>query len=171
MVMFLSRKGFGAALLVAASAAFLGSASAARAGDIDVSTPWTRATVRGASVGVGYMTIENKGKEADRLTGAVTDAAAKVEVHEMKMDGAIMRMRFLPDGLEIKPGVTVTLKPGSYHLMLMGLKKPLLPGDSVHVTLNFAKAGPIAVDMPVEGFGATKPPAQPAPAATTTPNY
>ncbi len=163
--MFFSRKSFGAAVALSAAAALLGSAAAASAGDIDVSAPWTRATVRGASVGVGYLTIENKGKEADRLTGADTDAAAKVEVHEMKMDGGVMRMRYLPDGLEIKPGATVTLKPGSYHLMLMGLKKPLLPGESVHVTLNFAKAGAIAVEMPVGGFGATKPPAEPAPAA------
>jgi copper(I)-binding protein len=73
-----------------------------------------------------------------------------------------MTMRALPEGIEIKPGATVVLKPGSYHLMLVGLKSVLLPGEVVHLTLNFAKAGPIAVDLPVEGFGATGPTAAPA---------
>lgn len=156
-----SRKFFGATV----GLSLLGAAGVAAAGDIDVSAPWTRATVRGASVGVGYMTIENKGKDADRLTGATTDAAAKVEVHETKIEGGVMKMRFMPDGLEIKPGATVTLKPGSYHLMLMGLAKPLLPGETVPVTLNFAKGGPVTVGMPVEGFGATKAPGSSAPEA------
>ena len=63
------------------------------------------------------------------------------EIHEMAMDNAVMTMRALPDGVEIKPGETLTFKPGGLHLMLMGLKKPLVQGTDVHVTLNFAKAG------------------------------
>jgi hypothetical protein len=156
--MILSRKHFFASAAIAAVLF----ASGAIAADIKVSAPWSRATVRGASVGVGYFAIENKGKEADRLLGGTTDAAEKVEIHESQAEGGIMKMRALPEGIEIKPGETVTLKPGSFHLMLVGLKAVLLPGEKVHVTLNFAKAGAIAIDMPVEGFGATGPSAPPA---------
>ena len=124
---------------------------------IEVTAPWTRATVRGASVAVGYLTIENKGAVADRLVGATADAAGKVELHETQMKDGVMSMRALTSGLEIKPGAKVAFKPGSYHLMLLGLKAPLLPGGSVHAVLTFDKAGEIAVDMPVEAVGATSP--------------
>ncbi len=144
-------------------------AGGAFAGDIDVSSAWTRATVHGASVGVGYLTIVNKGKEADRLTGGSADVADKVEVHESSMSGGVMKMRDLPDGLEIKPGATVTLKPGSNHLMLLGLKKILLPGEKIHLTLQFAKAGKIEVEAPVESVGATGPAAAPAPKTEESP--
>jgi hypothetical protein len=137
-------------------------AGAAMAADIKVSAPWSRATVRGASVGVGFLTIANTGKERDLLLGGTTPSAEKVEIHETRAEGDVMSMRALPEGIEIKPGATLVLKPGSYHLMLVGLKAALLPGEIVHLSLNFAKAGPIAVDLPVEGFGATGPTAAPA---------
>ena len=159
--MILSRKHFFASAAIAGIVLVSG----AYAADISVTAPWSRATVRGASVGVGFFTIENKGKEADRLLGGTTDAAEKVELHESQAEGGIMKMRALPEGLEIKPGATVTMKPGSYHLMLVGLKAVLLPGEKVHLTLKFAKAGVIAIDLPVESFGATGP----APAAQETP--
>jgi copper(I)-binding protein len=132
-------------------------AGGACAGGIEVTSPWTRATVAGASVAAGYLTIENKGAEADRLTGAATAAAEKVEIHEMSMEGDIMKMRAVPEGVEIKPGETLTLKPGGVHLMLVGLKQRLIPGASVPVTLNFAKAGQIAVVLPVQSVGAMTP--------------
>jgi copper(I)-binding protein len=138
---------------------FIGSALA---GDIVASTPWTRATVRGASVGVGYFTLENKGKEVDSLTGATTDAAERVELHETKMEDGLMKMRALPQGVEIVPGDRIFIKPGSYHLMLVGLKWAFFPGETVHVTLNFAKSAPVAIDMKVEPFGAEKPETKPA---------
>ena len=132
-------------------------AGGACAGDIEVKAPWTRATVAGASVAAGYLAIENKGAEADRLTGTSTAAAEKVEIHEMRMDGDIMKMRALPEGVEIKPGETVTLKPGGAHLMILGLKQRLLPGATVPVTLSFARAGQIAVVLPVQSVGAIAP--------------
>ena len=141
-------------------AAILGlclSSGQAYAGGIEVSAPWTRATAPGASVAAGYLVLVNKGTEADRLTGASTAAAQKVEIHEMRMDGEIMKMRALPDGVEIRPGETVTLKPGGVHLMIFGLKQRLLPGETVAVTLNFAKAGQIDVVLPVQGVGAMAP--------------
>ncbi len=165
--MIFSRKAFWASAALAAGL-FAGAAMFFPAGgacaDIKVSAPWSRASVRGASVGVGFLTIENKGKEADRLLGGTTDSAEKVEIHETRSEGGIMKMLALPEGIEIKPGQTVVFKPGAFHLMLVGLKAALFPGEVVHATLNFAKAGPIAVDLPVEGFGATGPSAAPPPA-------
>ena len=147
--------------LNAVGAAILGlglfAAGAAYAGGIEVKAPWTRATVAGASVAAGYLAIENKGAEADRLTGASTAAAEKVEIHEMRMEDDIMKMRALPEGVEIKPGETVTLKPGGVHLMLFGLKQRLIPGATVPVTLSFARAGQIAVVLPVQSVGAMAP--------------
>ena len=147
--------------LNAVRAAILGlglfAAGGARAGDIEVKAPWSRATVPGASVAAGYLAIENKGAEADRLTGATTAAAEKVEIHEMSMEGDIMKMRAVPEGVEIRPGETVTLKPGGVHLMLIGLKQRLLPGATVPVTLSFARAGQIAVVLPVHSVGAMAP--------------
>lgn len=116
--------------------------------------PWTRATPTGASVGVGYLTITNNGKESDRLTGGTFDGADNVEVHEMKMEGDKMMMRHLSDGLEIKPGDTVKFSPGSYHLMFTGLKKPIAAGPNIKGSLKFKNAGSVDVTYKVEGMGA-----------------
>lgn len=118
---------------------------------------WTRATPESANAGAGYLTITNKGKETDRLTGGTFRDADEVQVHEMKMDGDKMTMRQLKDGLEIKPGDTVTLAPGGYHLMFIGLKKPITKGEDIKGSLSFAKAGNVDVDYKVEGVGALKP--------------
>jgi len=124
------------------------------AGHLKISAPWARATPKGAPVGGGYMTITNMGSEPDRLIGGSTSISKTVEVHEMKMDNGIMKMRELVGGLEIKPGQTVTLDPEGYHLMFTGLKQQLKQGEHVKVTLQFAKAGKVAVDFTVEGLGA-----------------
>ena len=118
--------------------------------------PWTRATPEGAKAGAGYMTITNKGKENDKLTGGTFDDADEVQVHEMKMEGDNMTMRQLKDGLEIKPGDTVTLSPGGYHLMFLGLKKPIAKGANIKGSLSFEKAGNVDVDYKAEGIGAMK---------------
>jgi copper(I)-binding protein len=124
------------------------------AGKLKISAPWARATPKGAPVGGGYMTITNMGSDADRLVGGATGICKSVEVHEMKMDKGVMKMRELADGLEIKPGQTVTLDPSGYHIMFMGLKQQLQKGQHVKVTLQFAKAGKVDVDFTVEGIGA-----------------
>lgn len=123
-------------------------------GQMKISAPWARATPKGASVGGGYMTITNMGTESDRLDGGATGVAAGLEIHEMKMDNGVMKMRPVTGGLEIKPGETVTLKPGGYHLMFTGLKQALKQGEHVKATLNFAKAGKAEVDFTVQGMGA-----------------
>lgn len=149
------------ALAFAALVASLFTASAraddVKAGDLVISQAWTRATPGGAKTGGGYLTIENKGSAPDKLVSASADAAGKVEVHEMAMNNGIMTMRPLNDGLGIDPGKTVKLAPGGYHLMLMDLKNPLKQGDKVPVTLQFEKAGKVAVTLDVEGVGAQGP--------------
>src|SRR6202000_487211 len=83
--------------------------------------------------------------------------AGKIEVHEMKMDNGVMKMRPVEGGLEIDPGKTVKLAPGGYHLMMMDLKNPLKQGDKVPLMLQFEKAGKVAVTLDVEGVGAQGP--------------
>jgi copper(I)-binding protein len=92
-------------------------ASSFKVGNLVVEAPWVRATPQGAQVAGGYMKITNTGKEADRLIGGTIDHARRFEIHEMTMVDNVMRMRPLPNGLEIKPGETVELKPGGYHIM------------------------------------------------------
>jgi copper(I)-binding protein len=123
-------------------------------GQLKISAAWARATPKGASIGGGYMTVTNMGNEPDRLVGGASDVAKQVEVHEMSMDNGVMKMRMLSSGLEIKPGQTVTLKPGGYHIMFTGLKEPLKQGEHFEATLTFAKAGKAEVDFTVEGLGA-----------------
>lgn len=128
-------------------------------GKIKVSTPWARATPKGAPVGGGYLTITNTGTEADRLIGGTFPNAGKVEVHEMSMDNGMMRMRQLPKGLEIPPGATVELKPGGFHLMFTGLKAPIAEGMPISGTLVFEKAGTLNVEWAVSPIGSSAAPA------------
>src|ERR1700709_1335139 len=124
-------------------------------GDLTVTSPWTRATPGGAKIAGGYLKITNNGTSADRFVGAKSEATDHVEIHEMSMSDGIMRMRPSPDGLEIKPGETVELKSGGYHLMFMDLKQPLKQGDSFKATLQFEKAGSLDVNFNVNALGAT----------------
>ena len=125
-------------------------------GDITVGHPWARATAEGAAVGVGYVKITNTGKAADRLIGGSFDGAGALEIHEMKMDGDIMKMRQLNEGLEIAPGATVELKPSGNHLMFTGLKKQITEGPKLKGTLTFEKAGTIDVEFAIEPVGAAE---------------
>ncbi len=128
-----------------------------KAGDLVISQAWSRATPGGAKIGAGYLTIENKGAVADRLVAISSEAAGKIEVHEMAMNNGVMKMRPLDKALTIDPGKTVTLAPGGYHLMMMDLKAPLKQGDKVPLTLEFEKAGKVAVTLDVQGVGAKGP--------------
>jgi len=128
-----------------------------KAGDLVISQAWSRATPGGAKVAGGYLTIENKGTVADRLVSVSADIAGKAEVHEMAVDNGVMKMRQLDKGLLIEPGKTVKFAPGGYHLMLQELKGPFKQGDKVPVTLQFEKAGKVAVSLDVQGVGAQAP--------------
>jgi copper(I)-binding protein len=122
-------------------------------GGLEIAHPWSRATPKGARVAGGYLTITNKGATPDRLVGGSLPVAGRFEIHEMRMNNGVMQMRALPQGLEIKPGQTVELKPGSFHLMFMDLKQPLEQGKPVKGTLSFEKAGTIEVEYTVEPIG------------------
>lgn len=126
-------------------------------GALTIEAPWTRATPAGAKVGGGFMKITNSGTEADRLVGGTLPQAGRFEVHEMAVTNGVMTMRPLEKGLEIKPGQTVELKPGSFHVMFMELKEPLAQGKPARGTLKFEKAGTIEVDYLVAPVGAANP--------------
>lgn len=125
-----------------------------RLGSLEIGHPWVRATPRSAPVGGGFLTIANTGAAADRLLAVKADVSEKVELHEMSMDGGIMKMRALPEGIAVPAGGRVELKPGGYHVMFIGLKAPLEAGKSFKGTLQFEKAGPIEVDFMVQGMSA-----------------
>jgi periplasmic copper chaperone A len=139
--------------------AFLADAVAAefRIGSLEIDTPWLRATPRGALVAGGYMKITNKGSAPDRLIGGSAAVAGRFEVHQMIMDQGVAKMRPIEGGLEIKPGETVELKPGSSHVMLMDLKQPLEKGQTIKGTLQFEKAGKVDIEYMVEAVGASSP--------------
>lgn len=123
-------------------------------GDLIVVSPWTRATPGGAKIAGGYLKVTNNGTSADRLTGATTASADRVEIHEMSMTDGVMKMRPLADGLSIKPGETVELKPGGFHMMFMDVKQPLKQGETLKATLIFEKAGKLDVSFNVNAIGA-----------------
>ena len=124
-----------------------------KAGTLDIADPWSRATPKGSSVAAGYMKIKNTGSTPDRLISGSSDVSSKFEVHEMTMENGVAKMRPVNGGLEIKPGDTVELKPGSFHVMFVGLKKPLAAGDHITATLTFEKAGTVNVEFDVLAMG------------------
>jgi periplasmic copper chaperone A len=123
-------------------------------GDLVIHHPWTRATPPGAAVAGGYAEITNTGSTADKLLSASFEAANTAEIHEMSMQGDVMKMALLPGGLDIPAGSSVALKPGSSHMMFMGLSRQIKQGEKIKGTLVFEKAGTIAVDFAVEALGA-----------------
>ncbi|HEY0297215.1 MAG TPA: copper chaperone PCu(A)C [Bordetella sp.] len=124
-----------------------------RAGALDIKEPWARATVPGQANGAGYLEVDNTGTAPDRLVAVRSDAAEKVEVHTMTMDGGTAQMRQVEGGLEVPAGGKATLSPGGNHLMFIKLKAPFAAGSSVPVVLTFEKAGEVAVTLPVRPLG------------------
>lgn len=144
-----------AALVVASLPAGCSSGGGA---SIKVTEPWARASSAMAGAGAAYLTIQNTGTATDALIGAASPAATAVEVHETVAmgspapdasgDGGMLGMQPVKR-LEIPAGGTVELKPGSYHLMLIGLKRDLEIGAAIEITLTFEKAGEIKVTAAV----------------------
>lgn len=147
-------------IFVAALSSFGAAAQEFTAGELVITQPWSRATAGGAKVGAGYLTITNKGTASDRLVGGSLPQAGRFEIHEMKMEDGVMKMRPLAGGLEIKPGETVKLAPGGYHIMFMNLKEPLKQGETLKGELQFEKAGTVAVEYEVGSIAAKKPEAK-----------
>ncbi|WJS86339.1 copper chaperone PCu(A)C [Paracoccus sp. TOH] len=101
----------------------------------------SRSTASSAPVAGGYVTIANKGSQDDRLVAARSRRAGAMQIHEMTMNGDVMKMRELPDGLPVPAGGSVELKPGSYLLMFLQVAEPFAEGETVETTLVFEKAG------------------------------
>ena len=133
-------------LLVAAALAS-GLAQAQTAAPVTVDGAWVRASVQGQKATGAFMRLT--ASEATRLVGAASPAAGVTEVHEMKMEGDVMKMSEVPGGIVIPPGATVELKPKSLHVMFMGLKAPVKEGETIAGTLTFEKAGTVDVDYDV----------------------
>lgn len=119
------------------------------AGDLELTAGFTRAMLPGQPVGGGFITIANKGGADDKLVSATSAQAGEVQLHEMAMEGDVMKMRQLNDGIAIPAGQTVELKPGGLHLMFYKVAEPFKEGASVNVTLTFEKAGAVDVVLPV----------------------
>ena len=122
------------------AAVFLASAASlpAWAANVSVTDAWARATMPGQKVSGAYMQIQS---DADaRLVGASSTVVPRVEVHEMKMDGDVMRMREVK-AIDLPQGKTVSLQPGGYHIMLMNLQKPIAAGDVIPLSLVIESGG------------------------------
>ena len=119
---------------------------------IDINRPWARPSPTEKNQAGGYFTVTNKGHEADRLIAAASPAAAKIELHGIKVVGYGITMKPLEKGLGLPPDTAITLKPRGYHL-LMELNAPLSQGQRVPVTLTFEKAGPQQIELLVEAPG------------------
>ncbi|HVT98214.1 MAG TPA: copper chaperone PCu(A)C [Acidobacteriaceae bacterium] len=117
--------------------------------NIRVDGAWAAPTPNGAQTGVAYMVIHNQGPNDDRLVGGTSPAADKIQVHEMKVTNDIMEMREVVDGLPVAAGRTAELKPGGFHMMLIGLKRQLRAGQDIVLTLRFEHAGEVLVHVPV----------------------
>jgi len=117
--------------------------------DLRIEHPYARPTPPGARSAAAYFTIRNVGNASDRLVSVASPVSKSAQVHSMTMDGNVMRMRALPS-LDIPPDASITLAPGSYHVMLVGLSHPLAAGDKVTLTLTFEKAGKVDVSADVE---------------------
>ena len=126
-------------------------------GAIEISGGFTRATLPNAQVGGGYLTITNTGSEDDALVAASSPVAGDVQLHEMKMEGDVMKMSERGHGIPVPAGETVTLAPGGLHLMFMALNQPLVENEAVPVTLTFEKAGAVDIVLLVASPGAKAP--------------
>ena len=143
-------------VLVALSLALAASVAEAaeyRIGDLQIREPWARATPKGADVAAGYMTIVNGGAQTDRLIGGSAVGAGRFEIHRVTSNQGVMQMRPVAGGLEIKPGETIELKPGSLHAMFLDLKAPLAAGERVKGSLVFQKAGKVDIEYQVAPIG------------------
>lgn len=124
-----------------------------KVGAIRIVHPWARATPPGAMAGGGFLKLENSGV-ADRLVSASAGVSEAVELHTMSMEGDVMKMKKLDNGIELPAGKTTELKPGGLHIMFIGLKAPLKQGEKFPLKLKFEKAGEVSVEVAVDAMTA-----------------
>jgi copper(I)-binding protein len=145
------------ALVAMLAAPASASAQDIRKGAITVSRPWSRATAPRATIGAGFLAIRSSAAQPDRLVGATSPRAERVEIHTMSLENGVMRMRPLANGVAVPPRGQTILAPGGIHLMLIGLKAPLKRGERIPATLRFARAGAVTIHFTVAGAGAAAP--------------
>lgn len=124
--------------------------------NLEIDHPWSRATVAAVPTGAVYFVVNNPGTTMDRLVSVSTPVANTSELHTHIKDGELMRMRKV-DAIEIAPASRVALEPGGLHVMLMGLKEPLVKGKAFPLTLVFEEAGPVTVEVAVQGISELAP--------------
>ncbi len=124
-----------------------------RLGALVIADPWARATPGGARNGAAYVTIRNRGRDADRLIAVSSPAAARAALHTHIMEAGVMKMRRLA-AFEVAAGAVTAMKPGGSHIMLMGLTAPLVQGGSFPLTLTFERAGTLTLEVTVMKTGA-----------------
>jgi copper(I)-binding protein len=124
-----------------------------RTDSLRIDHPFARATPPGAQPGGVIYPLANAGNHTDRLLRASTPIAAGVVLHQMAVDGGVMKMRAVPS-VEVRPGGRLELKPNGYHLMLLDLKQPLKVGEKFPLTLTFARGGAVLISVVVEDMGA-----------------
>jgi periplasmic copper chaperone A len=120
-------------------------------GDLEIIHPNSTEMVEGQPVGDGFFTVINHGKVDDRLLSVTSPVSSEVMLHEMKMEGQVMKMNTLPDGIAIPAGTELSLAKGGYHVMFMNPNPPFRQGDMVKATLTFEKAGKVDVEFMIEG--------------------
>ncbi|PWC78037.1 copper chaperone PCu(A)C [Azospirillum sp. TSH64] len=149
---------------IAAAIALFGAGTALahgfKAGAIEIGHPWARATAPSAPNGGAYLSLTNTGTTEDRLVGASTPAAEKAELHTHLNENGVMKMREVAGGIPVPAGEAVKLAPGGLHIMLLGLKQPLVKGAHIPMTLRFEKAGTVEVEIAVEAAGQAAAPAE-----------
>jgi periplasmic copper chaperone A len=155
----LKRMSMGAAILVVVT-------SVARPADytlgsLEIRSPWTRETPKGATIGGGYVEIKNNGTAPDKLLLGTVSVAKRFQIHSTTIEDGVAKMREVTAGIEIKPGETIKFEPGGSHLMFVNLMQPLHEGDAVRGTLTFERAGTIDIEYAVLGMGAKEPGREP----------
>jgi len=141
-------------LLAAAGLAVAAHAHQFSVGELIIGHPWSRPTAPGMPIGVAYLSITNKGARRDTLIAASSPAAARVEFHRTTFDSGMAQMRPI-DTVVVEPDATITAEPGGLHLMLIGLKSPLVVGTTIPLVLHFEVAGEITVQLQIEPMGST----------------
>lgn len=147
-----------AVFLTAALAATLAApagAADATLGGLTIQDPWARATV-GAGAGAAFLAVMNESGTDDRLVGASADVSRSTELHTHVRDGEVMRMRQV-DAIDVPAGQTTMLEPGGLHVMFLGLKAPLKSGETFPLTLSFAEAGEVTVEVQVKDMATMSP--------------
>ncbi len=138
-------------IALAAGLVLLAAPLAAGQATIAIIDPHARSSGATAQSGAAFMTIENRGDADDRLIGASSDIAARVELHTHEEDDdGVMRMSEVEDGFAIPAGGSYSLERGGAHVMLMGIDAPFEDGETIALSLEFEHAGPVEVEVPVD---------------------